>query len=177
VIRAELDLETPSVQVIGRLAPSYNYFYAKKSGRPGRQPQIGKEMIDKLDSALRFHQEALNLRARRQEVLSANIAHADTPNFKARDFDFSASLSQAVERGREAMSVSMATTSSRHIAGEAQAGGDAALLYRTPNQSSLDGNTVEMDVERVNFADNAMRYEANLTILGSKIKSLLSAVQ
>ena len=137
----------------------------------------GKEMIDKLDSALRFHQEALNLRARRQEVLSANIAHADTPNYKARDFEFSSSLSKAVERGRQSTSMSLASTSSRHMAGEAQAGGDSELLYRTPTQSSIDGNTVEMDVERVNFADNAMRYEANLTVLGSKIKTLLAAVQ
>ncbi|MGC1176011.1 flagellar basal body rod protein FlgB [Polaromonas sp.] len=134
-------------------------------------------MIDKLDSSLRFHQEALNLRARRQEVLSTNIAHADTPNFKARDFDFSSALTQAVDRGRQAQSLSMAGTSSRHIAGQAQAGTEAELMYRTPNQSSIDGNTVEMDVERVNFADNAMRYEANLTVLSSKIKSLLSAIQ
>lgn len=134
-------------------------------------------MIDKLDSALRFHQEALNLRARRQEVLSANIAHADTPGYKARDFDFSSNLSQAVERGRQSTSVPMSATSSRHMSGVAQAGGDAELLYRTPTQSSIDGNTVEMDVERVNFADNAMRYEANVTVLSSKIKSLLSAVQ
>lgn len=134
-------------------------------------------MIDKVDSTLRFHQEALNLRARRQEVLSANIAHADTPSYKARDFDFSASLSQAVERGRQSGSVTVATTSSRHMPGETQAGGAAELLYRMPNQSSIDGNTVEMDVERVNFADNAMRYEANLTVLSAKIKSLLSAVQ
>ena len=134
-------------------------------------------MIDKLDSALRFHQEALSLRAKRQEVLSANIAHADTPNYKARDFDFSAHLSQAVERGRQSTSMSLASTSSRHMAVEAQAGSDAALLYRTPTQSSIDGNTVEMDVERVNFADNALRYEANLTVLGSKIKTLLAAVQ
>lgn len=137
----------------------------------------GNEMIDKLDSALRFHQEALSLRARRQEVLSGNIAHADTPNFKARDFEFSSSLSQAVERGRQSQSVSLTTTSSRHLPGEARVVGEAELMYRTPNQSSIDGNTVEMDVERVNFADNAMRYEANLTILGSKIKSLLSAIQ
>lgn len=134
-------------------------------------------MIDKLDSALRFHQEALNLRARRQEVLSSNIAHADTPNFKARDFDFSANLTQAVERGRQSQSMSMSTTSARHLPGEARAVGEAELMYRTPVQSSLDGNTVEMDVERVNFADNAMRYEANLTVLSGKIKSLLSAVQ
>ena len=136
-------------------------------------------MIDKLDYALRFPQEALTLRARRQEVLSANIANADTPNYKARDFEFSSSLSQAVERGRQSTSTSMslASTSSRHMTGTAQAGGDSELLYRTPTQSSIDGNTVEMDVERVNFADNAMRYEANLTVLGSKIKTLLAAVQ
>ncbi len=134
-------------------------------------------MIDKLDASLRFHQEALNLRGRRQEVLSANIAHADTPNFKARDFDFGSALTQAVDRGRQAQSLSMAGTSSRHLAGQAQGGAEADLLYRTPHQSSLDGNTVEMDVERVNFADNALRYEANLTILGSKIKSMLSAIQ
>lgn len=134
-------------------------------------------MIDKLDSALRFHQVALDLRARRQEVLSANIAHADTPSYKARDFDFSASLSRAMEGGGQSTSMSMATTSSRHISGEAQITGEAELLYRAPTQSSLDGNTVEMDVERVNFADNAVRYEANLTVLSSKIKSLLSAVQ
>jgi flagellar basal-body rod protein FlgB len=134
-------------------------------------------MIDKLDSALRFHQEALSLRARRQEVLSSNIANADTPNFKARDFDFGSKLSEAVERGRQSMSMTMSTTSSRHLSGEANSTGEGDLMYRMPNQTSLDGNTVEMDVERVNFADNAMRYEANLTILGSKIKSLLSAVQ
>ena len=134
-------------------------------------------MIDKLDASLRFHQEALNLRARRQEVLSANIAHADTPNFKARDFDFSSALTQAVERGRGSQSMPMTSTSSRHLQGSAHVSAEAELLYRTPSQSSIDGNTVEMDAERVNFADNAMRYEANLTVLGSKIKSLLSAVQ
>ena len=134
-------------------------------------------MIDKLDSALRFHQEALNLRAQRQEVLSTNIAHADTPNYKARDFEFSAALSQAVERGRLSTSTSMAMTSPRHIAAESQGGSGADLLYRMPTQSSIDGNTVEMDAERASFADNAIRYEANLTVLTAKIKSLLSAVQ
>lgn len=137
----------------------------------------GKQMIDKLDASLRFHQEALNLRARRQEVLSSNIAHADTPNFKARDFDFSSALSQAIDRGRQSQSLAMTATSARHLPGSAQVSDDAELMYRTPNQSSLDGNTVEMDVERVNFADNAMRYEANLTLISSKIKSMLSAVQ
>lgn len=134
-------------------------------------------MMDKLDAAFRFNREALNLRAERQEVLAANIAHADTPNYKARDFDFSSRLTEAVDRGRTSQSFAMSTTSARHIRAETQAMPDKDLLYRTPNQSSLDGNTVEMDVERINFADNALRYETNLTVLNGKIKSMLSAVQ
>jgi flagellar basal-body rod protein FlgB len=134
-------------------------------------------MIDKLDAALRFNREALNLRAERQEVLGANIAHADTPNYKARDFDFSSRLTQAVEQGRQSQSFAMVKTSSRHLAGEAKAMPDQDLLYRVPTQSSIDGNTVDMDAERINFADNALRYESNLTVIGAKIKTLLSAVQ
>lgn len=134
-------------------------------------------MMDKLDAALNFNREALNLRAQRQEVLASNIAHADTPNYKARDFDFSSRLTEAVERGRTSQSMNMSVTSSRHIRAQAQAMPDQNLLYRVPTQSSIDGNTVEMDVERINFADNALRYESNLTVIGSKIKTLLSAVQ
>ena len=135
-------------------------------------------MVDKLDAALRFNAEALNLRARRQEIIATNIAHADTPNYKARDIDFKATLAQVMENGRQS-SVPMATTSGRHIAGQSQASGlrEADMMFRTPAQSSIDGNTVEMDAERVNFADNAMHYEANLSILGAKIKSLLAAAQ
>lgn len=134
-------------------------------------------MLDKLDNALRFQQEALNLRARRQEILSANIAHADTPYYKARDFDFSSTLIQALERGRQAQSMSLSVTCARHLTGEQALGNDADLLYRTPTQSSIDGNTVEMDAERVNFADNALHYESSLTVIGAQIKSMLSAVQ
>jgi flagellar basal-body rod protein FlgB len=134
-------------------------------------------MIDKLDATLRFHQEALNLRARRQEVLSANIANADTPNYKARDFDFAGRLSQVMEAGRSGQSLPMAITSVRHVAAQASSVAGDALEYRIPHQSSIDGNTVEMDAERVKFADNAVHYESNLTVLGAKIKSLLAAVQ
>ncbi|MDP9902273.1 flagellar basal body rod protein FlgB [Variovorax ginsengisoli] len=134
-------------------------------------------MMDKLDNALRFNREALNLRAQRQEVLSANIANADTPNYKARDFDFASKLTEVVSRGRAADSLGMTTTSSRHIAAQAPSSSEQDLMYRIPAQSSIDGNTVEMDTERVNFADNALRYESNLTVMSAKIKTLMSAVQ
>lgn len=134
-------------------------------------------MIDKLNAALRFNQEALSLRAQRQEVLAANIANADTPGYKARDIDFGSELRRALDRGRGAAAVTLATSSARHLHAGAAVATDASLLYRVPAQSSIDGNTVEMDAERVNFADNAMRYEFGLSRVSSKIKSLLAALQ
>jgi flagellar basal-body rod protein FlgB len=134
-------------------------------------------MIDRLDAALRFQQEALSLRAQRQSVIASNIAHADTPGYKARDIDFSSTLAQTIERGRAADGMSLSTTSVRHIAAQAPAQDNGDLQYRIPLQSSIDGNTVEMDTERVAFADNTVHFESGLTVVSSKIKTMLAAIQ
>lgn len=135
-------------------------------------------MLDKLDGALRFHQEALNLRAERQQVLANNIANADTPAFKARDFDFARELACAMQNGRPSgSSMELATTSGRHLQGRLQAPAVRELLYRVPDQPSLDGNTVDMDRERTAFADNAVRYQASLTFMNSRLQGLKSAMQ
>lgn len=134
-------------------------------------------MIDRLDAALRFQQEALSLRNERQSVIAANIANADTPGFKARDFDFASRLSESVERGKRADGVTLSTTSSRHLPGQGVTMTKEELAYRIPMQSSIDGNTVEMDTERVAFADNTVRYEMGLTVMSGKIKSMLTAIQ
>lgn len=135
-------------------------------------------MLDKLDAALRFQQEALNLSAKRQEILAANIANADTPGFQARDLDFSSELKKVMERGRpETNGVSLALTSSRHIPAQAASTSSTELLYRIPDQPSLDGNTVDMDRERTQFADNGVKYQTGLTVLGGQIKSMLSVLQ
>ncbi|TWG84097.1 flagellar basal-body rod protein FlgB [Cupriavidus gilardii J11] len=135
-------------------------------------------MIDRLDAAFRFQQEALNLRNERQSVIAANIANADTPGFKARDFDFAGRLTETIERGRRAAEgVTLSTTSQRHLPGQGVVMTPFELSYRIPMQSSIDGNTVEMDTERVAFADNNVRYEAGLTVMSSKIKTMLAAIQ
>ncbi|MEC9482147.1 MAG: flagellar basal body rod protein FlgB [Halomonas sp.] len=135
-------------------------------------------MIDKLAGALNFHQEVLNLRAERQKVLASNIANADTPNYKARDFDFGSELSRAMKQGQgSAGGLTLSTTASRQIPAQGPASAGRDLLYRTPDQPSLDGNTVDMDRERAQFADNAVRYQAGLTILNSKIQGLKTAMQ
>ncbi|SFT57111.1 flagellar basal-body rod protein FlgB [Kosakonia arachidis] len=135
-------------------------------------------MLDKLDAALRFQQEALNLSAQRQEILAANIANADTPGFQARDIDFSSELKKVMERGRaENSGVALTLTSSRHIPAQNISAPSADLLYRIPDQPSLDGNTVDMDRERTQFADNSVKYQTGLTVLGGQIKSMMSVLQ
>lgn len=133
-------------------------------------------MIDKLTASLQFQQDALNLRNERQKVLAANIANADTPNYKARDFDFAAELARA-QRGDTGLALTR--TSARHLEGGSQAPAASAVRpgYRIPEQPSLDGNTVDMDRERAQFMDNSVRYQATLTMLGSRIQGLKSSMQ
>ncbi|HEY0209302.1 flagellar basal body rod protein FlgB [Acerihabitans sp.] len=135
-------------------------------------------MIDKLDAALQFQQEALNLRAQRQEILAANIANADTPGYQARDIDFAGELNKAIAQGRASgNSLSLTTTSARHIEASTAAPAARELLYRVPDQPALDGNTVDMDRERTQFAENSLQYQTDLTVLGGQIKNMLSVLQ
>ncbi|HJV79585.1 flagellar basal body rod protein FlgB [Noviherbaspirillum sp.] len=135
-------------------------------------------MIGKLDEAFQFQQTALRVRAERQQVLASNIANADTPNYKARDMDFNSALKQALAGGVQAASP-LATTSPAHLAGTAAGTtpSGAPLLYRTVRQGSVDGNTVDMDMERNQFTDNALRYEAGVTFVSTQLKNLLAALQ
>jgi flagellar basal-body rod protein FlgB len=125
-----------------------------------------------LDNLFQFHRNALNLRAFRQQLLATNIANADTPGYKARDIDFAAAL-RDVTAGR---TVSLNASNGRHL-GAATGNDPATVLYRSAQQPSIDGNTVDMDVERNRFADNAVHYDANLTFLNSQIKLMLAALQ
>lgn len=134
-------------------------------------------MLDKLDASLRFQQEALNLRSQRQQVLAANIANADTPEFRARDFDFSRELAKAVKGGKGTSSMRLVTTSALHLQGASAVFAVRELLYRVPDQPSLDGNTVDMDRERTQFVDNTVRYQASLTFLSSRLQGLKTAMQ
>lgn len=137
-------------------------------------------MIGKLDDYLRFNEAALSLRSQRQELLASNIANADTPNYKARDIDFSSALQGALARGAQAGGA-MSATSDKHFAGAAADGKTLAdgtpVLYRTITQGAVDGNTVEMDTERTQFADNGLRYEAGITMLNHQIRDLITAIQ
>jgi flagellar basal-body rod protein FlgB len=136
-------------------------------------------MIGKLDEYMRFNEAALNIRSNRQQVLASNIANADTPNYKARDVDFSSALATAVSKGTGTPG-GLATTAANHMAAAkdgATMPDGTPLLYRNVAQGSVDGNTVDMDVERNQFADNALRYEAGITMINHQIRGMLAAIQ
>ncbi len=118
------------------------------------------------------HEQALRFRALRNQVLSSNIANADTPNFKARDLDFGAALKSARQE-----SISLTKTSELHKEAWGTAKDGAQSLYRVPSQPALDGNTVEMDVEQAAFAENALQYRTSLAFLDGKIRTLRFALR
>ena len=123
-------------------------------------------------NALALHENALKLRAHRNEVLASNIANADTPHYKARDVDFGEALKAARQDGLD-----MRTTSELHQ--KAWRTNDTAgrLMYRVPMQPALDGNTVETDVEQAAFAENAVQYRATLAFLDGHIRTLKFAIK
>lgn len=126
------------------------------------------------DKALGIHPQALQVLGKRTEILSANLANADTPGFKARDVDFADALKAAVATGGAG---DIKRTQAGHQAHGVGAGGEPDLLYRTPSQPALDGNTVDLEQERAAFAENNVRYQASLTFLERRFKSLISAIR
>ncbi len=132
-------------------------------------------MSSRLDEAMRFHQTALNTRAYRQQVIASNIANADTPNYKARDVDFREALKGAL--AGKSGSLALSTTSARHLAAAGASPLEANLKFRNDQQGAVDGNTVNMDVERSAFAENAVQYQASVTFINGLITGMQRAIQ
>ena len=122
-----------------------------------------------LDQALGIHPQALMLRAHRAELLAVNLANADTPNYQARDIDFRTVLSNHGDSNR------LTATHTGHIGGGAERLMGAELMYRVPQQPSLDQNTVDVNAERARFVDNSLRYQASLRFLDGRLSSIKSA--
>ncbi|NDP39584.1 MAG: flagellar basal body rod protein FlgB [Rhodoferax sp.] len=146
-------------------------------------------MITNMTSGLDFQAKALVLRAERQQVIASNIANADTPGYAARDLNFKEAMRQAT--GADSSSSLRASSSqgggargmthANHIAlssgTSGSLGGASHLAYAVQSQPSLDGNSVDLDRERANFTDNAVRFEATLRFINGQAKTILSAIQ
>jgi flagellar basal-body rod protein FlgB len=122
-----------------------------------------------MESILGVHESALLFRAKRMEVLAANLANADTPRYKARDMEFGSVLGAIGGAGR------LNVTNARHIESAPLASNDS-LKYRIPHQPALDGNTVESDLELARYAENAVSYQASLLFATGRISTLRTAL-
>ena len=135
-----------------------------------------------LDSYLGVHAAALKLRERRTELLATNLANADTPGYKARDIDFRGAMAAVGTATGSAPSAPLTATRPGHFGTSAadntkgSLSTEAFLKYRTPLAPSLDGNTVDAQLEQASFADNAVRYQATLSFLSGKFRSLMTAI-
>lgn len=123
-----------------------------------------------IDQVFSGHERSLAVNRQRLEVVASNLANAETPAYKARDVDFRSAM-----RAAETGDVSLRTTRPGHIA-EAGDARPASLHYRTANQPSLDGNTVDSDKEKAAFAEASTRYQASLTFLSQRIRGLRLAI-
>jgi len=132
-------------------------------------------MAISFDSALGIHPQALLLRTQRAEILASNIVNADTPNYKARDIDFKSILSGA--QAQQASQLGMHATRSGHQSGVVSPDFAAEMLFRTPLQPSLDGNTVDVQQEQAEYAKNALAFQASYTFLNKKMTGLMAAIK
>ena len=130
------------------------------------------------DRVMGVSPQALHLRAQRLELIAGNLANADTPGYKARDIDFRQAMATAT--GGAPGAGELRRTHARHLtAAGLAAGGDVAadVRFRIPSQPSMDGNTVETQREQAAFMDNAVRYQASLTLLDGRIKSAINTLR
>jgi flagellar basal-body rod protein FlgB len=126
------------------------------------------------ESALGIHESALRIRGQRASLLASNLANIDTPNYKARDMDFKAMLNQKVTESRY---FNAQVTNERHITANSMLGDDADVLYRTPQQPSIDGNTVEDQIEHAEFMKNTLAFQASFQFLNNKFQGLKTAIR
>ena len=119
---------------------------------------------------LDIHSQALSLRNKKNEIIASNIANAATPNYKARDLDFNMEMSRHLKTGK------LTITDHKHIP-LMRPVSHKGVSFREPLQQSLDGNTVELAVEQMEFSENSIRYSTTLSFLNSKISGLMSAIR
>lgn len=127
-----------------------------------------------LDPLFGIHAQALSVQRQRMEVLASNLANADTPHYQARDIDFAKVLAATPNDAGSA--VTLTATNAQHATGSAGMSGGLPLSYRVPLQPSLDGNTVDEQVEQAKFADAALHYQASLSFISGDVKSLMTAI-
>ena len=131
-------------------------------------------MQSPVDKLFGIHAQSMTVRAQRAELLAANLANVDTPNYKAKDIDFSVAFNQAKDAQQQ---VSVQTSNAGHLNNSVNGVSADAIRYRVPSSASLDGNTVDGDLERSAFTENAVRYQVSVSILSNRINGMISVLR
>jgi flagellar basal-body rod protein FlgB len=126
--------------------------------------------VNAIKDHIAFQASALSLREKRNNMLASNIANAGTPGYKARDIDFDRELARQVGDSP------MRNNDGRHM-DDVAGTSDADVQYRVPLNPSLDGNTVELSVEQMEFSENSLRYMTTLSFLNRRISGLMTAIR
>jgi len=147
-----------------------------------------------LSTGLDFFRTVLDLRGYRQQILSANIANGSTPGFKAVDLDFQAALAAATSgpapsgtpgQGAPPSSPFLLVDDPRQFGGVSSAGASPQIAtavqdqvkYQTGAPVTVDGNSVDLDLERREAGINALQYEAAATFTTGRINMLMTAIR
>lgn len=129
-------------------------------------------MTISFENALGIHPHSLRIRSQRAEMLATNLAQANTPGYKAQDLSFEQALSQANRP------IQQATRTHPQHQSFAFTNALSSPLYRIPNQPDVgDGNTVDTQLERSLFMQNALEYQASLDFLSGKFTQLTKAIK
>jgi flagellar basal-body rod protein FlgB len=134
-------------------------------------------MAIKLDSMFGIHEKALQVRTDRARILANNLANADTPGYKARDIDFKSILESADSNNAIGGTLALKQTHSDHNHQSLMPDAINGLKFRQVAQPSMDGNTVDGNVEKAQFAQNSMQFQATFQFLNGRIKGILSAIR
>jgi flagellar basal-body rod protein FlgB len=124
----------------------------------------------------RLQMAALDQRLKRSQVIAGNIANAETPGFRALGYDFE---DQLASLARLDSNVPIKTTNDKHFKNSfTQANGNIrADVYVKPTESvGEDGNTVDVDNEMVQMAENQMQYRSAVELLNRKVGMLKYAI-
>ena len=131
--------------------------------------------MDINDKTLKALTTALGFREMRQELISSNVANANTPGFKAKKMDFEEALARALDvDGQMQMGV---TDGRHHNVGNGGFNNLEPEIYDDPNGVvSENGNTVDVEAEMAKMAENKLMYDALVQLINKKMGIMKYAI-
>ncbi|WP_422667255.1 flagellar basal body rod protein FlgB [Buchnera aphidicola] len=134
-------------------------------------------MLDKINALFKFSQYALDIYAKRQEIIASNIANADTPGYQSKDINFKNEINKRLRKNNITNNIQLKKTSPQHISMYKQNTSSFTILPVVSNYLKKNGNTVDMNRERISFIDNSLKYQAHIIFINNQIKNIMHVLR